>query len=125
MSKRNIIIKFYNESIKNHSQSAQIINQKDELTIMHILTIFLQENVAFRSDARKYRTLKTNMNKLIQIYTHKLFKPINNIPEFKMFIKVLKEAGLLAQMIESYPTLARSKNAYEVRIDEIIHTKIN
>ena len=123
VSKRNMIIKFYNEFMKNHSQSAENVSQEDEIDIMHILSIFLQENIAFVDDKKKHRILKRNINNLIKTYTRKLFDLINDVPEFRKFILVLKEAGILAQMIESYPTLNRSKQAYEIAIEEIIQVK--
>ena len=115
-----MIDKFYNEIMKNHSQSAENVSKEDEIGIMHILSIFLQENIAFVDDKKKHRILKRNINNLIKTYTRKLFDLINDVPEFRKFILVLKEAGILAQMIESYPTLSRSKQAYEIAIEGIV-----
>ena len=122
MNKRSMISSFYNEHLKNHSQSAQSVNENEELGIMHILAVLLQENVNFRNDTKRYRTLKRNMNKVIRVYSRKLYAPIVLMSEFKKFILIWKEAGLLAEMIEAYPTLAKSKDAYEVMIDNIITT---
>ena len=119
-NKRSMVIKYYTETIKNQSLTAQNMNQKDELGILHILTIFLEGNVSFRSDTNRFKSLKSNMNKLIQTYARKLFDPINSMPEFKKFIVILKEIGALAKIIESYPTLNKSKEAYKMKIEEII-----
>ena len=124
MNKRNMISSFYNEHLKNHSQSAQSVNENEELGIMHILAVLLRENVIYRNDTTRYRTLKRNMNRVIRVYSCKLYFPIIAMVEFQKFILIWKEAGLLAKMIEAYPTLARSKDAYEMMIDNII-TKNN
>ena len=117
-----MISSFYNEHLKNHSQSAQSVNENEELGIMHILAVLLQENVNYRNDTKRYRTLKKNMNRVIRVYSRKLYAPIVLMSEFKKFILIWKEAGLLTEMIEAYPTLARSKDAYEMMIDNIITT---
>ena len=122
MNKRSMISSFYNEHLKNHSQSAQSVNENEELGIMHILAVLLQENVNFRNDTKRYRTLKRNMNQVIRVYSRKLYFPIIAMIEFQKFILIWKEAGLLAKMIEAYPTLAKSKDAYEMMIDNIITT---
>ena len=122
MSKRNMISSFYNEHLKNHSQSAQSVNENEELGIMQILAVLLRENVNYRNDTTRYRTLKKNMNQVIRVYSRKLYFPIIAMIEFQKFILIWKEAGLLAKMIEAYPTLARSKDAYEMMIDNIITT---
>ena len=120
VSKKNMIYKFYAEFIKNHSHNAENLSQKDELGVIHILSILLQENVAFEDDKKKHRILKRNINNLIKTYTRKLFNLVSNKPEFKKLILVLQEAGLITEMIESYPTLNRSKEAYETRVRNII-----
>ena len=122
-NKRNSIIRFYNERIKKHSRIAQTIDEKDECGVLHMIATLLQENVAFRNDTSKHRGLKNSMASLIKTYTRKLFELISNMPDFRMLMLILKEAGVLAQMIESYPTLARSKEVYELKIDELI--KVN
>ena len=119
-NKRDMIIKFYNETVKNLSLTTQSINEKDELGFLHILAVFLEEKVVFRNDTSKYKAFKGNMNKLIHTYTRKLFNSINKMPEFKKFIAILKEIGVLATIVESYPTLSKSRQAYRMRIDEII-----
>ena len=115
-----MVIKFYDEAIKNQSLTAQSMNEKDELGILHILTVFLEENVAFRNDTSKFKNLKSNMNRLIQTYARKLFDPINSMPEFKKFIVILKEIDVLAKIVESYPTLNKCTEAYKMKIEEII-----
>ena len=120
VSKRKIIVQFYTENIKHQSLNARDISQDEELGILHILGIFFQENVIFRNDTLQHRALKKNLNKLIKSFTRKLFDAINSMPEFKKLILVLKESGVLGQIIETYPTLAKSKKAYEIKIDEII-----
>ena len=96
------------------------VNNNEELGILHILGILLQENVIFRNDTLQHRSLKKNLNKLIKSFTRKLFDLINSMPEFKKLILALKESGLIAQIIKAYPTLAKSKEAYELKINEII-----
>ena len=115
-----MIYKFYAEFIKNHSLNAKNLSQKDEFGVIHILSILLQENVAFEDDKKKHRILKRNINNLIKTYTRKLFNLVSNKPEFKKLILVLHEAGLITEMIESYPTLNRCKQAYETRVRNII-----
>ena len=85
-----------------------------------MIASMLQENVAFRNDTSKHRGLKNNMASLIKTYTRKLFGLISNMPDFKMFMLILKEAGMLIPMVESYPTLIRSKEMYEHTIDQLI-----
>ena len=119
-NKRNSIIRFYNDTIKKHSQIAQTIDKIDECGVLHMIATMLQENVAFRNDTSKHRGLKNSMTSLTKTYTRKLFELISNMPDFKMFMLILKEAGVLKSMIESYPTLARSKEVYEHKIDELI-----
>ena len=109
--------------IKKHSQIAQTIDEKDECGVLHMIATLLQENVAFRNDTSKHRGLKNSMASLIKTYTRKLFELISSMPDFRMLMLILKEAGVLAQIIESYPTLARSKEVYELKIDELI--KVN
>ena len=120
-----MIITFYEENIKNQSVSAQNISDVEELAILHILAVLLQENIVFKNDTSKYRALKKNMNDLIKTYSRKLFDPIIRIPEFVKFILILKEAGALTQMIDSYPTLSRSRDAYQMKIDQIIQNHNN
>ena len=87
-----------------------------------MMAILLQENVAFRKDTSKHRTLKKSMAELIKTYTRRSFDRISNMPDFKRLMLILKEASVLAQMIESYPILARSKEAYKLKIDDLIQT---
>ena len=125
VSKRNRLNSFYTNHLKNHSEYAQRVNESQELGILHILSILLQENISYRSDSKGFRTLKNNMNKMIKVYSRRLFEPIIAIPEFKMFTVILKEAGVLAKIIKSYPTLSKSKDAYEMIIENIIEAIIN
>ena len=120
VSKRNYIIEFYNENIKSQSFSAKNVSQNEELGIFHILGILFQENIVFRNDTVQHRTLKKNMNKLLKTFSRKLFDSISSMSEFKKLILILKEAGVIAQIIEAYPTLSKSKEAYEITIQEII-----
>ena len=122
INKRSRINSFYNKHLKIHSQWAQNVNENEELGVLHILAVLLQENVRYIKDCNRYRKLKKNMNQVIRVYSRKLYFPIITMIEFQKFILIWKEAGLLAEMIEAYPTLAKSKDAYEVMIDNIITT---
>ena len=87
-TKRSRINSFYVEHLKNHSECAHNVNQIEELSVLHILAAMLQENVIYRNDSKRYRTLKNNMNQVIKVYTRKLYDPMIAIPEFKKFILI-------------------------------------
>ena len=125
VSKRNKLNSFYTEHFKNHSLYAQTVIESEELGIMHILAVLLQESVNYRNDTKKFRTMKLTMNKMIKVYSRKLFAPIAALYEFKKFILILKEVGILAKMIKAYPTLSKSKDAYEMMIENIIGSIID
>ena len=122
INKRSRINSFYNNRLKIHSQWAQNVNENEELGVLHILAVLLQENVRYRNECNHYRKLKQNINQVIRVYSRKLYFPIIAMIEFQKFILIWKEAGLLAKIIEAYPTLAKSKDAYEMMIDNIIKT---
>ena len=119
---RSRVSSFYSEHLKNHSLYAQKINESEQLGILHILSSFLQENVCYRKDKKEFRIFKKKLNKVIKVYSRKLFDSITTLPEFKKFTVILKEAGVLAKMINFYPTLAKCKDAYEMTVEKIIET---
>ena len=63
------------------------------------------------------------MNKLMKTYQSGIFKPMKNMLGFKKLLQIMKEAGLFDKMLELYPTLAKSKEAYEALITSLITTE--
>ena len=111
---------FYQKYMKSQSHCASMLNDDKELRVLHFVSALAQLKIDFKIDCIDHKFLVVNMNKLMKTYQKGLFKPMKNMLGFKKLLQIMKEAGLLDKMLELYPTLIKSKEAYEAQITSLI-----
>ena len=57
---------------------------------------------------------------MIKTYSSRLYQNVITVDGFAILMDLLKQTGHINKMIEAYPTLARSKEAYEQIVEHVI-----
>ena len=111
---------FYEKHFKSQTCSALGLSDDEELGVLHVLSMFTPEGISFRNDTKNYRNIKYNLNKLIKTYSKKLSQSVIAVDGFKHLLNLVKQAGHMDKMIEAYSILAKSKEAYEDAMQNMI-----
>ena len=114
---------FYQKHMKSKSQCASMLSEDEELRVLHFISAIVQLKIDFKIDCIEHKFLVTNMNNLMKTYQSGIFRPMKNMLGFKRLLQIMKEAGLFDKMLELYPTLVKSKEAYETLITSLITTE--
>ena len=111
---------FYEKHIKSQTCSALGLSDDEELGVLHVLSMFTPEGISFRNDTKNYRNIKYNLNKLIKTYSKRIYRLVITVDGFKHLLDLVKQSGHMEKMIEAYPILAKSKEAYEHTMESMI-----
>ena len=111
---------FYEIHMKSQSQQASDLSKDDELKVLHFISVFLRLKTTININCSKHKNLSTNLNKLMKTYQSKIFRSIKSMQGFKQLLTIMREAGMIARMLESYPSLAKCKDSYEAQITSLI-----
>ena len=97
-----------------------MLTKDEELRMLHFISAIVQLKIDFKIDYIEQKFLASNMNNLMKKYQSGIFKPMKNMLGFKKLLQIMKETGLLDKMIKLYPTLRKSKEAYEAQITSLM-----
>ena len=120
LARKDRVRKFFEKHFKPYNYSALDIKDDDELGVLHVLSIFTPEGISFRDDTKNYRSVKYNLNKLMKAYSRKLYQCVISVDGFGQLLDLVKQTGHMQKMIEAYPVLAKSKQAYENAMENMI-----
>ena len=119
-AKRARVQMLYEKHFKSQTCSALLLSNDEELGVLHVLSLLSPEPISFRDDTSDYRSIKYNLNKLIKVYSKRMYKLVVNVDGFKHLLDLVKQAGHMDKMIKAYPILAKSKEAYEEVMESMI-----
>ena len=121
LARRERVRTLYEKRLKSQALNASNLSENKELGVLHVLSILIQEGISFRSDTICHRKLKFNLGKLIRTYSKKMYQRVKKVDGFIQLLILVKQAGHLEKMIEAYPILAKSKEAYQDAMENMIH----
>ena len=110
----------YEKHFKSQTCSALSLSDDEELGVLHVLSMLTPEAISFRNDTKNYRNIKYNLNKLIKTFSKRIYRLVINVDGFKQLLILVKQSGHLVKIIEAYPILAKSKEAYEQAMENMI-----
>ena len=122
-SRRARVQMLYEKHFKSQTCSALGLSDDEELGVLHVLSMFTPEGISFKNDTKGYRNIKYNLNKLFKTYSKKIYQLVINVDGFRKLLGLVKQAGHLERMIDAYPILAKSKEAYEKAMENMIRLK--
>ena len=119
-AKRARVQMLYEKHFKSQTCSALGLSNDEELGVLHVLSMFTPEGISFRNDTKNYRSIKYNLRKLIKTYSKRMYRLVINVDGFKQLLNLVKQSGHLVKIIETYPILTKSKEAYEEAMENMI-----
>ena len=115
------IVEFYNKHLKPFASYVEGYDESMEKVLMFYLSTLMTNHYIYKrngfSDSKRILNL---MRSVMKTFSNTTYSRLFRIQNFKNLILLLKLSGLLSQMIEVYPKLKLSREAYEDAIQLIL-----
>lgn len=83
------------------------------------MSIIATKNYSFGAKKDKERRISSNLNKALKTFSVQTYTKLFSLKHIEKFFKMLNNSGISEQIIDFYPKLSESKEAYKALLVHI------
>ena len=115
------IVEFYKKHLEPFSDAVQGYNKAMEGRMVFYMSALMTNHYIYKSnESNDCKRVLSLMKKIMKTFSNSSYCRLFKIQNFKNVILLIKTSGLASQMIEAYPKLKQSQEAYENAIEFIM-----